>query len=296
MNSGLYGTIRPAIIDVNNDVDIYYHYRPTRGTDSEDYSGFKQVTNPSSWLEQSTTESSVSLNGLYNLRLPMNVFNMTGIYTIYIKPKEIPVRITDVSVLEAYPEVKGVVFTVSDFNGLDDLTGYRIEYYDTNSDGTFSVNKVSRIITSCNRCEPVKVAVSDSYPKATRYRLSNNTANGLFFCTVTPSSSSSYRPNSIPFIGVPGGYVHVINTSFNPVMMEIEMVEHDAETISTMIEGSQIRDLDNGLITTYNKDKEIYAQHEYYTLKSESGVPLYDVKDKKTTIDTTQDYNNIVGE
>ena len=30
------------------------------------------------------------------------------------------------------------------------------------------------------------------------------------------------------------------------------MVDHDADTISTMLEGNQLRDLDNGIVTTFN--------------------------------------------
>ena len=36
-------------------------------------------------------------------------FNKKGFYTIYIRPKEISHTITDVSVLAAYPDVRGIV-------------------------------------------------------------------------------------------------------------------------------------------------------------------------------------------
>ena len=55
-----------------------------------------------------------------------------------------------------------------------------------------------------------------------------------------------------------------------------------------MINGSQVRDLDNGLVTTFNKNNEIFAQHEHYTLK-ENGTPVYEVKvNKSNSIDFSQ--------
>ena len=57
-----------------------------------------------------------------------------------------------------------------------------------------------------------------------------------------------------------------------------------------MLEGSQLRNLDNGLVTTFNDDNEIYNQSEHFTLKdSNNGQPIYEVKQKKTNnIDYSQ--------
>ena len=73
-------------------------------------------------------------------------------------------------------------------------------------------------------------------------------------------------------------------------MLDIEMVDHDADTISTMLEGSQLRDLDNGLVTTFNDDNGIYHQSEHFTLKNkETGTPVYEVKQNKmNSIDYSQ--------
>ena len=69
-----------------------------------------------------------------------------------------------------------------------------------------------------------------------------------------------------------------------------EMIDHDADTISTMLEGSQLRSLDNGLVTTFNADNEIYHQTEHFTLKNNyTGEPIYEVKhNKNNNIDFTQ--------
>ena len=33
--SGMYGTVKPADISISNDVEIFYHYRPSMNTDDE---------------------------------------------------------------------------------------------------------------------------------------------------------------------------------------------------------------------------------------------------------------------
>jgi hypothetical protein len=73
-------------------------------------------------------------------------------------------------------------------------------------------------------------------------------------------------------------------------MLDIEMTTHDADTISNMLEGSQLRDLDNGLVTTYNDRNEIYNQSEHFTLKDQyTGKPVYEVKqNKNNNVDFSQ--------
>jgi hypothetical protein len=78
-------------------------------------------------------------------------------------------------------------------------------------------------------------------------------------------------------------------------MFEIEMVDHDAETLSYMIEGEQVRNLENGTFTTYNHNKEIYKQYDTFTVKTQLGRPLYDVKANKEVIDSSQNYDNTIG-
>jgi hypothetical protein len=74
------------------------------------------------------------------------------------------------------------------------------------------------------------------------------------------------------------------------------MVEHDSETLSYLIGGTQVRNLDNGIFTTYNDNNEIFKQYDTYTIKTQLGKPLYDVKESRSTIDISQNYNNIISE
>ena len=290
--SGVYGTVRPANVNPLRDVEMYYFYRPSRGTSDDEFGEFKKLD--SSCLVKSTCNGengAVNLMGMYNLRLPLDKFNKKGIYTIYIKPKEYKIKLYDVRVLAAYPDIKGVVINSKEIDDITDLTGYRLEYFDANGERIETV----RLITSSNPAEPILVTATDNYPKTTRYKFTDTSSNYLF-CTVTPSSSSTYKPNTNPFIGVPGGEVALSNTKFSPIMLEIEMVEHDAETLTYMLEGDQVRDRDNGVITTYNSKHEIYHQADYYTEKDSLGEPLYDVKKKRDIIDPSQDYGNVINE
>ena len=72
--------------------------------------------------------------------------------------------------------------------------------------------------------------------------------------------------------GKTGENITLTNTNFNPVMLEVEMVRHDADTISTMLEGNQIRNLDRGIITTFDEDGNIYHQAAYGNITTEDGL------------------------
>lgn len=74
---------------------------------------------------------------MFNLSLPASIFGRIGIYTIYIRPKEIEATINDVGALAAYPDIRGIVVNLNDVDdnnrllfSSDNLTGYRVEYFD----------------------------------------------------------------------------------------------------------------------------------------------------------------------
>jgi len=264
MANGTYGIRKPANITAN-DVDIFYYYRPTRGSESPNFKGFVKVSDPSAMLYNcvSNTNNNTIVNGLYNLRLPLEIFGRKGIYTVYITPKSTLLSIIDVSTLTGdFSNIRGVVFSMSgDWSLPTDngsLVGYRMEFLDSDGNPTGEY----RIITSSNRCEPVSQNTSSSaMQKGIRYRF--NDSSDLVFCTVTPSTASSFKSTAYPYIGKTGEAVRLVNTKFNPVMIEVEMVEHDIETVSTMLEGAQLRNLDNGIITTFDKDGNVYHQAAY---------------------------------
>lgn len=299
MASGVYGTTIPSKIS-SSDVDIYYSYHETRNSDSVSNSTFTKL--PSSILsdvlynnESNSTDN--VLEGLYNLKLPLQYFNRKGFYTVYIKPKEFAATIVDVASLTSFPNVRGIVLNSSDVE--DDtlatkiktnnaLVGYRVIYVSDNG----KREDYFRLITSNNKCEPVVQMSSDNTNKAYTYRY--NESSTLSFITMTPSSAPSFKSNAAPYIGKPTQKIILVNTMFEPVMLDIEMTDKDVDTISYMLEGSQLRDLDNGIVTTFDNDGNIYNQREFYTLKDKyTGKPVYEVGKVRTdNIDFTQTIND----
>lgn len=295
--ANLYGTVRSAKIDPIKDAELFYFYRPNRSTTADDFTKFKVLDSSNLVPCNGEVKGSIEdvLPGMFNLRLPLDVFNDTGIYTIYIRPKENITNLQDVSVLADYPDIRGVVINKNAVDGVTDLTGYRIEYFDASVSPATRTDRAF-IVTSCNFCKPIWVNVTDSVNMPKRYQYTDSSAN-LLFCTLTPCSYGDYSPNVAPNIGtgVPEkDLVAVINTKFNPVMIEIEMVEHDAETITTMLEGDTIMDHDNAIMTHYNDNKEIYQQYDFYEQKNSLGEPLYSIKRKRENINSSEDYDNIV--
>lgn len=287
--NNVYGTKKPANIS-SSDVDIFYHYRPNRNSDDPDFNTFKRLesNNLRQFMGTGDNEETImALPGMYNLQLPLNIFNKKGIYTIYIKPKEIITKILDVSVLSSYPNIKGIVIDSSDVgnpSGINgSLVGYRVEYF--NNEG--GRDSDFRIITSNNRCEPVTQNFTNPSGKGIQYRF--NDSSNLVFCTLTPSVNLSFNTSSNPYIGVTNQQIALINTKFNPFMMEIEMVEHDDDTISLMLEGEQIRNLEQGLITTFDENGGIYHQAKYGTAIDPDNGKSHDFKvNNNTAVDSTE--------
>lgn len=285
---GSYGLSIPVNIkdsEISNLVDISFCYHETRSYDSITNAAFKTL--PSGVLTRARREDgSDVVEGMYNLQLPLSEFNKKGFYTVYIKPKEIKANITDIGTLTAFPDVRGIVLDTTKINSdylkekarkNNELTGYRIIFLD-DSDGR---QDYYRIITSNNKCEPVVTMPATSSDKTYTYRYEDSST--LTFITVSPSAAAMFKDNQSPYIGKVGQNILLVNTLFEPIQLDIEMVTHDADTISNMLEGSQLRDLDNGLITTFNENDEIYHQKEVYTLKDQyTGKPIYEVAKEKT--------------
>jgi hypothetical protein len=304
MATGTYGIVRPADVSPS-DVEIFYHYTPTR-----DSIGNTELIklDPSEVLirmdNPNKTQSNVTgfevFGGLYTLKLPTATFGTKGYYTIVIKPVEIRTKIVDVGVLSSYPDIKGLLFDLSTIPSSflskfenDGLVGYRIEYLNSNLTGNEAkLNNFFRVITSNNRSEPVNQNLTNSNQKAIRYRFNDNST--LTFCTVSPASASNVKPNALPFIGQPNQEVIITNTFFNPIMLEVEMVEHDVETLAYALFGNQSKSLEDGIYTIYNFKNEIYKQYNLYEIKDQfTGKPLFEVREQKAAIDFNKSFNNV---
>lgn len=297
--SGTYGIVKPSLINPQRDVEIWYHYRPTRNSEDESFKEFKKIENTTEMLGNSTCNNGLddnTLPGMYNLKLPLTYFNRKGIYTVYIKPKEIECTIKDIGALSAYPGVRGIVLDMNDVDAEytnlfenNQLVGYRIDYIDNGAR-----QNLYRIVTSNHKCEPISQNLTSSNTNSNGYRY--NDSSTLTFLTVTPSTSPSFKANAQPFIGRVGQKIFITNTEFNPVSVEIEIVEHDIETLTNAIEGDQVRSLDRGLVTTYNQDGEVYMQQEFYTVKDTyTQADVHEVRKKKVdNIDFTPTYESLI--
>lgn len=298
-----YGTVKPSVVNIENDVEIWYNYRRSRSDNDVTNATFKRgdvsvMFSKSVVRDEDLTEiDDKTLIGMYNLTLPVSMFGNKGIYTIYIKPKEYFFTIKDVGVLSAYPDTSGIVIDLNEvpnqsFFGSGNLVGYRIEYFEYKDNG-LERQEYYRLVTSNNKCEPVSQNLTSSMSSSNGYRF--NDSGTLCFLTLTPSTSPGFKANEKPYIGSPNQKISITNTKFDPIMIEVEVVEHDIETLSVMAEGEMLRNLENGRVSYYNFDGEIYKQFEFSTVKDNyTTKSVAELKvNKDGNIDTSLDINEL---
>jgi len=302
MSIGVYGSIRPSDVSPE-DVEIILNFTPSR---DETNNFILKKLDASSILKPYFNNSETGgnpnveiLGGLYNLKLPATEFNKIGIYTLFIRPAQIRTTILDCGVLSALPNVKGLVIDLNQVPSQyrnkfvnQGLAGFRIEYL--NSDGT-KVPNFFRIITSSFFCEPVVQNLTNSSQKAIRYRYTDNNTN-LIFCTVSPSSAPTNKPNATPYIGQPNQNIIITNTFFNPMSLDIEIVEHDISTLAIALYGNQTKSMEDGIYTLYDtaNNNEIYKQYNLYEIRDQFNNLLYEVRqDRGNNIDYSKNFTNI---
>ena len=300
MAIGSYGTIRPADVSPE-DVEIILNYTPSR--DETENFILTKLDAPSilrPYFNNSSTGGNPNieiLGGLYNLRLPADQFNRIGIYTLLIRPAQIRCTILDCGVLSALPNVKGIIIDLNSVSSqfrnkfvTQGLVGFRVEYL--NSDGT-KIPNFFRVITSSFYCEPVIQNLTNTSQKAIRYRYVDNNTN-LIFCTLSPSSSPTNKPNATPYIGQPNQNIIITNTFFNPITLDIEMAEHDFSTLAIALYGNQTKSIDDGIYTLYDTDNNIYRQYNLYEIRDQFNELLYEVRqDRGDNIDFSKNFSNI---
>ena len=301
MAVGSYGTIRPADVSPD-DVEVILNYTPSRDVTSNfvlKKLNSRDVLRP--YFNNAETGGNADieiLGGLYNLKLPASDFNALGIYTVYIRPAQIRTTITDCGVLTSLPNVKGIVIDLSNvptefLNKFvpQELVGYRVEYL---RDSGAKIPNFFRLITSNFYCEPVTQNLSNTVQKAVRYRYTDSKTN-LMFCTLSPSTAPTNKPNATPFIGQPGQTVVITNTFFNPTVVEVEMVEHDASTLAIALFGNQTKSIDDGIYTMYDSGNNIYKQYNLFEVRDQFNKLLFEVRqDRNDNIDFSKNFNNIV--
>lgn len=303
MAVGSYGIIRPADVSPE-DVEIFYHYVSGRTTDvvpelkklsSADV--LTPVFHNANTTDDTSAPNVEILGGLYNLKLSSSDFSELGVYTLHIRPKQIRTTITDCGILASLPSVRGLIIDLSNVPSIDrnkftpqGLVGYRIEYI--NSSDNKKIPNFYRIVTSSFYCTVVTSNLTSTSDKALRYQYSEQSTN-LLFLTVTPSSAPSNKPNTTPFIGLPSQKIILTNTFLNPTTIEIEMVEHDTSTLAHALYGNQSKAVSQGIYTIYDNNNNIYKQYNLYEVKDEFNETLYEVREERTDIDETLNFDTI---
>jgi hypothetical protein len=300
MAIGSYGTIRPSDVSPA-DVEIIMNYTPTRDvTDQFVLTKLDAQTILRPYFANTETGGNPGvevLGGLYNLTLPANQFNALGIYTLYLRPAEIRTVITDCGVLSALPNVKGIVIDITNVPTQyqnkfvpQGLVGFRIEYL--NADGS-KIPNFFRVVTSSFFCEPVVSNEVNTSQKAIRYRYVEGDSN-LIFLTLSPSSSPTNKPNATPYIGQPDQDIIITNTFFNPVTVEVEMVEYDISSLAIALYGNQTKSIDDGIYTIYDSSNNIYRQYNLYEIRDQFNALLYEVRQSRgNNIDFSKNFTNI---
>jgi hypothetical protein len=295
-----YGTIRPSDVSPE-DVEIILHYTPSR----DDTANFvltklDSVSLLRPYFNNNSTGGNANieiLGGLYNLKLPADQFNAIGIYTIYLRPTQIRTKLLDCGVLSALPNVRGIIIDLNQVPAQyrnkftnQGLVGFRIEYL--NTDGS-KIPNFFRVITSSFFCEPVIQNLTNTSQKAIRYRYTDINS-GLLFCTLSPSSAPTNKPNAIPYIGQPDQDVIITNTFFNPITLDIEVAEHDFSTLAIALYGNQTKSIDDGIYTYYDNQNNIYRQYNLYEIRDQFNELLFEVRqDRGNNIDFSKNFTNI---
>ena len=154
------------------------------------------------------------------------------------------------------------------------------------------MRNVTRYVVTANKVVPVSTNVGTTSQRAIRYRYDDS--GTLLFLQLTPSSATDVKPNVQPFIGNPGQTILVSNTNFSPIAIEVDLVENTIETLADYVAGEQIKDVDNGILTYFDKNRVILKQFDLFEVKDEVGtVPTHEVKEERETIDETQNFDNV---
>lgn len=291
MATGNYGIVRPSDVS-SEDVQIFYNYTSNRQLPPSAMVEL-DATSLLTELASPTTVNGIqqTLAGIKNLTLPADLFGQIGIYNIVIKPRELLVQIADCGVLSSAPDVKGILLRVDDLptnlSSDNALVGFRVEYYDFQG----KVRNLFRIVTSSGKVEPVNQNLTNTSQKAIRYRY--NDAGDLIFCTLTPTSSPVTLPNKLPYIGSPNQVINLTNTYFDPIHIELEVVEHDSQTLSYALYGNQSKSIQDGIYTIYDNNNNIYKQYNLFEIQDDANNPLFEAREVRTNIDQGKSYNNI---
>ena len=287
MAVGTYGAVKLADVDFN-DVDVLYAYAPNRESlgDIQFQPLYNSVTN-------NEFRKMLGADGGYKLRLPANTFNRLGFYLIQIRPKVFQTQIVDCSFVitnndqEIQVSKKGIVIPKLQFQSTGSLVGYQIEYFDDNG---VKIKNFHRIITSSDL---VSVNPNNNTTNASSTTYVLDDGGNQLFLTLTPDEASLITNEVSSDLGKSGQQILLSNTFFDPVMIEVEMVDQSIKTLSYALYGQSTRDLETGVYSIFNEEGNLYKQYNLLTRKKLFEEGNIDVKEERTNIDRSQTFFNI---
>jgi hypothetical protein len=279
MAVGIYGTKKLADVDFN-DVDILYAYSPNRETVTDN-----QLRPLFPTISSSDFTKMFGADGAYKLKLPASVFKELGFYVILIKPKTFETNIIDCSfiVTETNEEIqisrKGIVIPKLQFQGTGSLIGYQIEYFDDNG---IKIKNFHKIVTGSDPVSPAQNTTQSVQGSTTSYALNDNGAS--LFLTLTPDEISLISNTARDDLGKAGQKILISNTFFDPVMIEVEMVDQTVKTLSYGIFGNSTRDMETGVFSIFDENNNLYKQYNLLTRKKVFTNGNIDYKEERTII------------
>jgi hypothetical protein len=287
MAVGIYGNIKCANVDFN-DLDVLSAYSPDRESigDTQFLPLFNSVTN-------NEFRKMLGGDGGYKLRLPASVFNRLGFYTILIRPKTFQTQIVDCSFVitnndqEIQISKKGIVIPKLQFQSTGSLVGYQIEYFDDNDN---KIKNFHRIITSSDL---VSVNPNNNTTNASSTTYVLDPSGNQLFITLTPDEASLITNETSVDLGKSGQKILLSNTFFDPVMVEVEMVDQSVKTLSYALYGQSTRDLETGVYSIFDENGNLYKQYTLLTRKKLFSSGNVDIKQEKTQIDRAQTFFNL---
>jgi len=287
MAVGFYGSKKGSDVDFN-DCDILYAYSPSRNEvgDLQFSPLYNNVTN-------NEIRKVFGADGLYKLRLPANVFNKLGFYSVLVKPKSFEIEIIDCSFIvqaqdnDIQVSKKGIVIPALQFRQSGSLIGYQVEYFDNNG---LKVKNLHRIITSSDLVS-LSPSTSSNNPSSTSYNLDPN--GSFVFLTLTPDELSIISNQQKVDLGKAGQKILISNTFFDPEIIEIEMVDQTIKTLSYALYGNSTRDLETGVFSVFDEFGSLYRQYNLATVKKRFTNGQVDFKSLRTNIALDQTFFNL---
>ena len=81
------------------------------------------------------------------------------------------------------------------------------------------------------------------------------------------------------------------------MVLDVEMVDHDFETLAIALYGNQAKSIDTGIYTIYDLSglNNIYQQYDLYEVRDAFNDQLFEVRQNRgNNIDFSQSFNNII--